>query len=203
MMESLFDGMTPLFSVPALLGTLVFGVRALMMLIGGDGPMGDADVGGGADAGFHAGHQGSDFAFEVISLQSIAAFLMGAGWGGLGAYKGSELSLPLSIGVALVSGVAMLWLLFWILRSIHELRSSGNISVSDAIGREAQVYVTVPAAGEGQGQIQIVVKERLRTMTAVSDGAELPRQARVRVVRANADNTVVVEPAGDVGGGRS
>jgi hypothetical protein len=123
----------------------------------------------------------------------MASFMMGAGWGGLGAFRGSGLTLPVSLAIAAVCGVAMVWLLFWILRGIHELRSSGNITLADAVGHRAQVYVTIPPAGEGSGQVQIVVKERLRTLPAVSSGPEMPRHARVRVIRANPDNTVVVE----------
>ncbi len=193
MFDMLLSGYTPIFSLPALVGTLVFGIRALSMLMGGDGEVdasandaGDVDVSG----------DGSDFAFEVVSIQSIAAFMMGAGWGGLGALKGSGLSLPVSVAIAVVCGIGMVWLLYWILRGIHELRSNGNISLSDAVGRQAQVYVTVPPAGQGRGQIQVVVKDRLRTMPAVSNGPEMPRNVRVRVIRANADNTVVVERDG-------
>ncbi len=191
-----------IFTLPAVLGTLLFLLRIVMMSAGMDDGDGGGDAGGfdggvdGADFdGIETGDSSSDFAFEFISLQAIAAFCMGAGWGGIGAYRGSDLSMPVSLVIAMVAGVGMVWLLYQIMKSVYGLRASGNISIRDAVGRTAKVYVTIPAAGQGSGQVQIVVRGALRTMTAVSNGPELLRQASVQVLKANADNTLVVGPS--------
>lgn len=191
MYDLFFGEYALLFTVPAVAGTVLFVLHIVMMGAGlDDGDGAGLDSGGGGDIG----DASSDFAFEFVSLQAIAAFCMGAGWGGLGAYRGSGLSLPLSVVIALAAGLGMVWLLYRIMKSVYGLRGSGNISISDAVGRTAQVYVTIPEAGHGSGQIRVVIRDALRTMTAVSEGPEIPRMASVRVVRANADNTLVVGP---------
>jgi hypothetical protein len=201
MYDLFFSDYALFFTIPAVVGTLLFLLRIGMMTAGLDDSDGGVDV-GGLDAGMDAGgldgatsaDATSDFAFEFISLQAIAAFCMGAGWGGLGAYRGSNLGVTTSVVIAIGSGLLMMWLLYRIMKAVYGLRGSGNISVRDAVGRMAQVYVTIPAAGQGSGQVQVVIRNALRTMTAVSEGPEIPRQASVRVVRANADNTLVVGP---------
>lgn len=208
MYDLFFSDYALFFTVPAVLGTLLFLLRIGMMSAGLDDSDGGADVGGldaGMDGGgldgIESGDATSDFAFEFISLQAIAAFCMGAGWGGLGAYRGSGMHLAMSVVIGLLCGVGMVWLLYHLMKSVYGLRGSGNISIRDAVGRTAQVYVRIPEAGHGSGQIRIVIRDALRTMTAVSEGPEIPRMASVRVVRANSDNTVVVGPSAAAEGG--
>lgn len=203
MYDLFFGDYALMFTLPAILGTLVFLLRIGMMTAGLDDSGGDGgDVGGidagvdvdgvNFDGGVETGDSTSDFAFEFISLQALAAFCMGAGWGGLGAYRGSGLPIPISAAIATATGIGMVWILYRMMKSIWGLRGSGNISIRDAVGRNAKVYVTIPEAGQGSGQVQIVIRNALRTMTAVSNGPELPRQASVQVLKANADNTLVV-----------
>ncbi|MBY0307910.1 MAG: hypothetical protein K2Q09_04130, partial [Phycisphaerales bacterium] len=70
----------------------------------------------------------------------------------------------------------------------------GNLSMNTAVGSEAQVYATVPAKGEGRGQVRVVVDTRERIVDATSDGPAIRSGERVRVVKAHADNSIVVMP---------
>jgi hypothetical protein len=91
------------FGVPALVGTVFFSLRMALMLIGGA----DADAGFDVDVNFDVdvdfdvdvgdvdaisetgGDPGdSTQAFKALSVQAIAAFVMGFGWAGLGALSG-------------------------------------------------------------------------------------------------------------------
>ncbi|MBX3358405.1 MAG: hypothetical protein KF745_08250 [Phycisphaeraceae bacterium] len=199
MMSLLFDNGAAWFSVPALFGTGIFVVRLLLMLVGGDGHLGlDTDF---ADGGAHgslsghasdAGDHGSTHAFEVLSFQSICAFMMGFGWAALAAYKGSGLSVPVSVLIGCAAGVAMVWALALMLKGMHDLQSSGNVPLQATMGAEGDVYVGVPAAGAGRGQVRLVIGSRERIVNAVSEAGELPTRTRVRVTRVNEDNTVTV-----------
>ena len=57
------------------------------------------------------------------------------------------------------------------------------------------MYIEVPGKGSGSGQVRVIVDQRQRMFGAISDGATIPSRTRVRVLRANADNTLTVEPA--------
>ena len=180
------------FTIPAALGTIFFVFRLVLMLIGGHDGLGiEVDHGGAGD--LHHGDPGD--AFKLLSVQSIAAFLMGFGWGGVGAARGTDWPPTVTAAVAVGCGIAMVWLLGLLLKAMVDLQSSGNITIDSALGVEGDVYVTIPASGQGRGQVKLIIDGRQRIYTAVSDGAALNSQSRARVTRVNDDNTVTVTQA--------
>ncbi len=189
MLDMLFEGQALWFSVPALLGTGIFLLLVIMMLLGTDGGDGfDADAGSTLD--------GSDSAsaFELLSIQGVSAFMMGFGWVGIGGLLGADWGAQRSLGVGVLGGVGMVWILGSLLKSVRGLESNGNVSMSDAIGKVGEVYTRVPPRGEGQGQIRIVLSKRQRMYNAVSAGPELTTHDRVIVLQVNDDNSVTVGP---------
>src|SRR5262245_46747336 len=95
MLDLFFSNHAAWFSIPALIGTAFFALRLLLMSVGLHHDVG-MDVGHGD---VHAGdvhHGDSSEAFKVFSIQSIAAFAMGFGWGGLGAFRGQDWTFPVS-----------------------------------------------------------------------------------------------------------
>jgi hypothetical protein len=196
MLKAMFDQGMLLFTIPALLGTAVFLLRLGLMALGGDGGGADGhadvhvDVGGGAD-----GHGDSTEAFKLVSVQSVAAFLMGFGWGGLGARLGLGWTLPGSLLLGGGFGAALVWLLGVIMKGVYDLESSGNISIDQTMGAEGSVYARIPCAGSGRGQVRVVIGERARIYNAVSQDDEISTGTRIRVVRVNDDQTVTVTAA--------
>jgi hypothetical protein len=152
------------------------------------------DVGGTTAKVLYLGraHTGGDLAATALSVQGFLTFLMGFGWGGLGGYRGSELSLGLSAVIGIGCGIVLLLVVVFLLRATRRLQSSGNITLGDLVGLEAEVYTTIPASGQGRGQIVTVVGDRQRFVNAVSDAAEIPPRTRIAVVRVNGDNSVTV-----------
>jgi len=212
MLDTLTSGYAAVFTIPAIAGSFFFILRLVLMLIGagmgdefGDGAMDDGglDHAGGMDqggegAGTHD-HHGSDStsAFKVLSLQTIAGFVMGFGWGGVGAYLGLGWEPTMSFVAAIASGVFMVWVLTTLLKSISLLHASGNIPIDAAVGCAGSVYAGVPARGAGRGKVRLIVNNRARIFNAVSAAEELPRHTRVRVVMVNRDNTVTIAPEED------
>jgi hypothetical protein len=196
MLDQFFSQNALLFSVPALVGTLAFVVKIGLMTLGGIGADVDLDVDADVDVDLGADVEAGDSteAFKLLSLQSIAAFLMGFGWGGLAGLFGLEWSLPASLGLGIGFGLVLMWLLGLMLKGMYDLQSSGNIDADDTVGLEATVYANVPASGAGRGQVRVIVKERARIYTAVSVGPEIKTSSRVRVTRVHDDNTLVVTP---------
>jgi hypothetical protein len=183
MYELFFGDSAAWFAIPALAGTVFFFLRCVLMLTGA-GVDFDADIGESGEA------------FQVLSIQTLAAFAMGFGWGGLGALRGFGWDEPAAIIVALVCGAGMVWLLGMLLKGMHDLQSSGNIALSDTVGIEGDVYATIP--GGGRGQVRLVVNQSLRIYNAIAAseadnaGEALPTGTRIRVIAANADNTITV-----------
>lgn len=188
MRDLIFGPVTIWFGVPALVGTAFFSLRMLMMLVGGDGDVdgGDVEI---ADA--DAGDGDSSETFKVLSIQSIASFLMGFGWGGLGALRGAGWPLPLSIAFGAVAGLGMVWLLARLLRFVYGLQSSGTLPLFHALESEGTVYATVPAEESGAGEVRLVIGDRERYYRATTDGLELTRGTRVRVVAVNEQQSSV------------
>ncbi len=189
MSDYLFNGALPWFTIPALIGTGIFGLFIILMLVGGLDIDADADF----DADVDADGDASADSFKLLSIQSISAFLMGFGWGGFAAYKtfaNENFSIALAVGA--ICGVGIAWLLVLGLKALYQLESSGNVSVKDAVGLEGEVYVRVPAMGEGSGKVRVVIDERQRIYNAVTEGEEISRSSRVVVTHVVGNTLTVV-----------
>ena len=197
MLDLLFSGGALWFTVPAILGTAVFILRLGLMFIGGH--LGNLDASIDAHDMGHT-HQDGTEAFQWLSFQSIAAFVMGFGWAGLAALKGSNWSWPVAVGCAVMGGLLMVYLRAICLKALYDLASSGNIPLSAALGVEGEMYVGIPQSGEAgerpMGKVKLVVNARQRIFNAVSfSGEPLPSHTRVKVTRINEDNTLAVARA--------
>ena len=201
MLDLFFSNNAGWFTLPAFVGTFFFVLRLILMTTGAVGDVdadvdagGDFDAGGGdfdGDGGDGGDHADSGDAFKLLSIQAIAAFLMGFGWAGLGAYKGSDWPWHISLLCAAIGGVGMVWLLTLLLKFIYSLQASGNINIQDAMDAEGTVYVKVPSDGK-RGQVRLVIDGRQRIFNAVSEEDVIETKRRVRVVRVNRDNTLTV-----------
>jgi len=179
-----FDSQAIWFTVPALLGTLLFSIKLALLLVLGD------DSHAGEDASAGAFGSTADF----LSVQALLAMLMGFGWGGLGALRGFGWSMGASIGAAVLGAAFATTILALAMRSVRSLSSSGNIDLTSLEGKTGEVTVSVPAAGKGQGEVRVVLGDRERICYAVSASVEVSSRSRIRVVAINSDNTVTVEP---------
>ena len=199
-MDLLFGHGAAWFGVPAVLGTFFFLLRLGMMLIGGDSDMDtdidadiDVDVDMDADADFDA-HDAVDStdAFQVLSFQTIATFLMGFGWAGLGGFRGAGLGVGRSVLFGIAAGSGMVWLLAKLLKLVYGFQSSGTVSIKDALGTEGHVYLQIPGQRQGRGQVRLVIGDRQRYFNAVTDEDAIDSKSQVKIIEVNDDNTVTV-----------
>ena len=171
------------YLVMAVGGTLLFLIRLGFTYFGGGG--GDFDV----DASFD-----SDASFSFLSVLSILAFFMGAGWMGLACRLDWNLDrLPSSLIAAGFGFTMMLGasgLSYWARR----LDQSIEYDVRTAVGRTGRVYLTIPEKGQGHGQVEVSVSGRKKIVRAVSAGPRLEAFTDVRIVDARDDETLVAGP---------
>jgi hypothetical protein len=199
MTELFFGPIAVWFTVPAFVGTLFFSLRTALMFVGGaEGGVDadfDVDIDVDVDVDLDADVDHSTEAFKVLSIQSIAAFMMGFGWGGLGGLRGAGWSVLMSTAAGVAAGVGMVWLLGKLLQAVYRLQSSGNVSIARTIDLEGSVYTAIPGHNEGRGRVRLIVDDRERFYRAVTEGEPLPSKERVRVVGVNDDNSVTVARA--------
>lgn len=193
------------FYAVAALSSVVLLVQLALSMIGAGGH--DVAAGGleAADAGgFDAAHGGVDghsSGLGMLSFRTVMAFMVGFGWAGA-LSLGSGLPLAGAVPIALAAGLALMVMVFYMMRAIFGLSEAGTVNPANAKGAAGTVYIPVPASGKGQGQVQVKVQGRLRELPAVTDGAEaLATGTPVRVERVLDGGTAVVRRV-EVGDGR-
>lgn len=188
MLDALLTGQALWFGVPAIAGTGLFLLRLIMMITGLGGDLDHTDDATG-DAGHH---HDSTWIFKILSIQTLAAFAMGFGWAGVGALNGSNLSMGVSILIALAGGVAMVWLLGLLLRSVTALEASDNVDIRTTVGLTGSVEVMVPGSGRGAGRVSVVIKNQRCSYNAVTEGEDLPSRTQVVVLGITDDRSLRV-----------
>ncbi len=180
-------------AVPA---TLLLIVMIITMLIGMGG--GDADLDGDADAdGLDI--DGADAGLSLFTSRGIVAMLAIMGWSGF-ILLDPSIGLHWAIGtvISLALGFLTLFLVALAMRGISRLQSSGNLDISRAIGKVAQVYLTIPANGVSAGKVNITIQERLTEISAITTSDEpIATGSYVRVVSVSEGGVLVVEPLKD------
>lgn len=202
MWDLLFTGHAVWFSIPALLGTGLFLLKFVLMLAGGDGHGGldshdafdahDALEAHDAEGMDHADH--GDVDLKLLSVQGVLAFLMGFGWTGLLVLSSTPSQLIVALAAAMVVGTACMYGMAKAMSAMMKLQTSGNVDAKSAVGTVGTVYVGIPGASKGSGQVTVVIDQKQRTYNAVTAGDDLGRNARVRVIGIQGQNTLMVEP---------
>jgi hypothetical protein len=183
------DLIQQIFALIALPSTVLIIIQTVLLLIGIGGES-DTDV----DVDDVDGIDLPDDGLAIFSVRGILSMLCITGWVAVALL---ETSLPagVSIGIAIACGVATLIGMAFLMRAINKLQSSGNIDVGNCIGKIAEVYIPVPAAGSGSGKVNLTVQEKFSEFTAITTaGEQLKTGSYVRVVAVNEAGVLVVEP---------
>lgn len=186
---STFSDKTLYFSM-AVVGTLLFSLRIVMMLFFGMDGGGDFDVDVDMDGGGFEGHMGD---FTLFSMVSVLSFMMGAGWLGLACRVEWGVGPVMSAIYASLFGFGLMVFSSFALFQMRKLNESGGYDVHHCVGELGRVYLTLPAQGEGRGQVQITVDGRQKVLEAVSTGEKIESFATVKVVAIQGAETLQVE----------
>ena len=186
-LDTWWSGLTLIIKVFYTIGmfsTAVLGFQTVLAVSGLDGMDGDTDLEmsdspGDGDLGF-------------ISIRTIFAFLVGFGWVGAILLK-SEFSLWLVFLLAPVVGIALMVLIYLMMKALYSMRESGTLNYRNAVGEIATVYLPIPGGKEDSGQVEVMIQGRLMTVPAITSKPDrLENRSRVLVVDVLDDNTLVV-----------
>ncbi len=186
------------FALPA---TMILIIQTVLLLFGignndldaggmdGDGvDAADMDIGDSDDGG------GSPDGLAVLSIRGIVAFFTVGGWAGI-VMAGLVASPLLSVIIAVTAGVVALYGVAFMLKWASRLQSAGNLSLKYAVGKAAEVYITVPADNKGVGKVLVTFQGRFTECDAVSDAPfDLRSGGVVDVVGLADPNTLIVSP---------
>lgn len=182
------DMLGKVFWVCAIFGSLFFIVRIILMLLGNDFDSNIDDLDHGQHMSTH-----SDAAFQLISINSLTAFIMMFGWGGLAAYIQYSLGNALSIIIATGSGFIAMFIIALLFKLAAGLTSKGaQFNIEDTVGLNASVYQRIPATGSGKVNVSMpggILKE----LDAVSeDKVQIDSFKPVKVVKIVDNKTISV-----------
>lgn len=179
--------------------TLIMIVQIIMMLFGfGDDSSFDVDTDvdmSGGDVYNDEGMGLTIFGLRILSVRTILAFFAIGSWVTFTLVEVLPVWAATLLGV--IAGLIAAFGVAFLMRSVEKLQSSGNIEIQNAVGKTAEVYLTVPASRAGTGKVNVFVQERYTEFDAVTDGDEpLKTGTMVKIVGTVNQGTLIVESIG-------
>lgn len=176
-----------LFMICAVFGGTILVIQFALMLLGfsddfdGAADGADFDLDADADGDHHTSvshaadadidHPDTVWLFQMLSLKGIVAALTFFGLGGLWA-RSSEMPVGPSLAVASGLGFAAMYVIYWLMKQLYKLRTSGTVDIGNAIGLTGTVYVPVPPSAGGHGKVTLTIQGRSMEYEAVTDDPE-------------------------------
>lgn len=131
---------------------------------------------------------------KLLTLRGVIAFLSIGGWMGVAAISWG-MPAPAVFILAFCAGFLALYFVAWTLRAALRLQQSGNIIPDNAIGREGEVYIPIPAAKAGKGKVSVIVQERLCEFDAVTEAQRVLKTGEsIIVTGVKTEGELIVEP---------
>lgn len=196
MFESFFSMPTMLqaYWIMASLASVIFIIQAIMTFAGFDADA-DADLvdapedipSGGGDASFDAD------GFHLVSVKSIICFILGFGWTGVLGWDVIGNGIVLSLVATLVGLIFMASIAF-MLYQVMKLNKDNTFRVEQVIGKNAEVYLRIPAARQDTGKISISHNGSMHELEALTDGEAIPTGAKVKITAKVDGDSVIVQP---------
>ena len=162
----------------------------------------DFDVSDGHDGVFgedssHVHETFHDSGLRVFTVRGLVAFFAFGGWLGV-AMPRLGISDFLAASIAFAGGTGALLLVAWVMKVSLKLQDQGNIDISNALGKTANVYITVPGNLSGRGKITLTLQERFVELDAMTKQAEPLKAGTLVSVSGSTDNdTLLVESLAD------
>lgn len=193
-----------IFATAAIPATVVMLLQTVLLVIGFAGHDGEVDhdlsvtetdvsaEGEGVDDIHDAAHHIDGL--RLFTTRGIVAMFAIGGWTGV-ALCDAGVGGVLSSILALIAGVAALFLAAYVIKLSLKLQDDGNFNIKNAVAHTATVYIPIPPSRNGTGKITMNLQERFVELDAMTDhGEKLPTGAMVQVVSVTDKNEVIVRP---------
>lgn len=180
-MNQLFDGMPGLlqgFWWVAIIASIIFVIQTILTFVGADS---GAD---GVNADFEGNLEGVDSPFQMFTLRNLINFMLGFGWAGIAFYNSIENRLLLIL-VAVIVGVTLVGLFFFVIRQFLKLSEDNTFDMNRLVGYNGDVYLAIPGNMSGQGKVQISFRGSNHELPAMTAGEKIPTGAVVKVISIN------------------
>lgn len=179
------ETMQKLFWFIAIPTSIIFLIQTIMTFIG-------VDAADGVEVDFDGDLGHADAPFQLFSFRNLVNFLLGVGWGGISFYSTIENKMMLT-AVALLAGIAFVWLFFFMMRQIQGLAENNTFSLNDTLHKTGQVYLSIPPHKSGKGKVQISAKGASHELDALTNSDhKLETGSMIRVVSIE-NNLLIVE----------
>lgn len=172
--------------------TVLLIVQIILLFVGFGSSGSDMDVDADTDMDADVDSDGildNDPGITLFSVKGIIAFFAIGGWLG---YTLADNNLALAIVMSLLSGTIALVGTAFLMKWLMGLQSNGNINYNEAIGKVAEVYLTIPPQNMGNGKVTLNVSERYIEKAAIQNGNEpIPTGTKVKIVSIVGDEYLV------------
>ncbi|MBN1346593.1 MAG: hypothetical protein JXQ73_28140 [Phycisphaerae bacterium] len=133
---------------------------------------------------------------KILTFRTVVAAIAFFGLAGLAA-TGSKLSPTTSLGIATGAGLAALFVVHELMKTLASLRSEGTVRIQTAVGQPGRIYLRVPGNRSGAGKVTLKLQNRTMEYKAVTNQGELPTGTDVVVVDVIGGDTVEVQRASE------
>lgn len=201
---SSLDLAAQIFYCIAIPATLVLIIQTVLMLFGlEDSAEGDLDADLAdidTDDGVFDDSMAEDLSdaagldsLHIFTVRGIVAFLVIFGWvGAIMQSSGSPLYLTLPI--AFVCGIAMMFAIAYLFKAVMKLRNNGNADNRNAVGVAGRVYLTIPPSRSGEGKVNVLLQGAYVERNAVTDETEaIPTGSEIIVTGTSGQTDLVVK----------
>lgn len=183
-----------IFGLIAIPSTVILIIQTILVMVGVGEVEGDVDVDFDADVadGTHVADSANGFA--LISVRGIIAFLAVGGWTGI-VLESAGAHIAVTLIVSLSAGFLALLAVAWLMRMTSKLQDKGNISLKNAVGKTAKVYIAIPETGKS-GKVTLTFQGRYTECDAVTQSGTTLTPGELVIVTGLADaNTLIVKKA--------
>ncbi len=181
--------MYTLYMICAIVGGGIMVIQFVMLLLGFDGDASDMDI------DVSVGEEGGDGSFlGILSFRTVVAAAAFFGITGLAVDAAGVAPYPTFV-LAVAAGVAAMFLVAWLMRSLHQLYSEGNVRIENAVGGTGVVYLSIPGNRSGKGKVTVSIQDRTLQYPAMTKGDPLATGTPVLVVDLIGTDTLDVTSA--------
>lgn len=144
-------------AVPA---SIILVIQTIMTFIGVSGDV-DLDF----DGEINSNDGGS---MTIFSVRNLVAFFTFFGWSGLWMLNNNVNPVLTSL-VSVLVGILFVVISMSLFFAVAKMQRSGNLNLSNALGKTGEVYIPIPAQRKRSGKILIHVQGSLKELEALTD----------------------------------